>query len=66
MFSWDMESKPKAPKHKYNRLCRHCQIWLTTVAEERIGIHIACVQALNIRNSRTSIMRPGYGSSNNR
>ena len=42
-------------------LCRYCMIPLSTDAEARMGIHIACVQELAIRKKKYTIPRPQYG-----
>lgn len=67
-FSWDKEEKPKKEErlYKFNRRCRSCGVFLTTVPEDKLGIHIACVQALNIRQRALApiMNRPRYGSRN--
>lgn len=43
--------------------CRRCGIPLMTNAEAKIGVHIACVQEVLIRQRRTSIPKPSYRGS---
>jgi hypothetical protein len=64
--SWDKQNEASAPIAKrYNRRCKVCGIYLTSPAEDKIGVHIHCVQAANIRAARLSpilTIRPRYGS----
>lgn len=64
--SWDKEAKPKKdPKlDSFRRRCKVCGIYLLTQVEEKIGVHVGCVQDNYARERKLSIVRgrPRYGS----